>query len=131
MYSSWQDLPHNYGDMPFRGQTGPQPGIPGFPSFPGGQPGGGPPIGAPPTGAPTGPPPSFIPQQQLQTYAIDAGAIRGCLYRFTYVWLEGYQSFWFFPTYVGRRSIAGYRWTGYRWVYFGIDLDRIDSFQCV
>lgn len=108
-----------------------------FPGFPGGgQPGG--PGGGPPgfpgggqsAGPPTSPPPSFTPsQQQFQTYAVDPGGIRRCLFRFTYVWLYR-NSFWFFPVFVGRQSIAGYRWTGYRWVYFGIDLDRIQSFQC-
>ncbi len=104
-----------------------QPGTPSFPSFP---PPGQPPGGSPQAGPPTSPPPSVVPQQQFQTYAVDPGGIRGCLFRFTYVWLEGYQSFWYYPTFVGRRSIAGYRWTGFRWVYFGIDLNRIQSFQC-
>jgi hypothetical protein len=31
---------------------------------------------------------------------------------------------------VGRNSIAGYRWRRNRWVYFGIDLNQIQSFQC-
>lgn len=103
------------------------PGIPGeqipsFPSIPGGfgnvnQP-------------PSGPPPSFVPSQPTaQTFAVDPGAIRFCLFRFTYIWLRR-DAFWFFPTFVGRNSIAGFRWTGFRWVFFGIDLNRIVSFQC-
>ncbi|MGM8364961.1 hypothetical protein ACLIBG_05680 [Virgibacillus sp. W0181] len=84
------------------------------------------------SGPPAGPPPGFTPvqqQQDFQTFAIDPGAIRGCLYRYTYVWLRR-DAFWFYPVYVGRNSISGYRWTGNRWVYFGIDLDKIESFQC-
>ncbi|WP_010098318.1 hypothetical protein [Ornithinibacillus scapharcae] len=111
------------------GQTG---GFPGFPGggFPGGgfpgQPGGG-----QQQGAPTSPPPSFTPQQQqFQTFAVDPGAIRGCLFRFTYVWLANGNAFWYYPTFVGRNSVAGFRWRGNRWVYFGIDLNRIASFQC-
>ncbi|UII58010.1 hypothetical protein LS684_19810 [Cytobacillus spongiae] len=132
--------------------------IGGFPGFPGGTPGGGPgfppsPPGTPPGGgypgggypgggqgpdlggAPTAPPPSFVPQQQQQSpslYAVDPGAIRGCLYRNTYVWLENGRSFWFYPTYVGRTSVAGYRWrrSQRRWVYYGTDLSRISSFRC-
>ena len=107
----------------FPGQGGQFPGFPGFPGgqFPGGQ---------QPSGPPSTAPPSFTPAQpQYQTFAVDPGAIRGCLFRFTYVWLRR-SSFWFFPTFVGRNSIAGFRWTGFRWVYFGIDLDRIVSFQC-
>lgn len=79
---------------------------------------------------PNVPPPSFTPtQNQFQTFAIDPGSIRGCLYQFTYVWLKR-DAFWFYPTYIGRRSVSGYRWNGYRWVYYGVDLNRIESFQC-
>ncbi|MEN2465837.1 hypothetical protein [Ornithinibacillus sp. JPR2-1] len=123
-----------FGGFPGGGQTGgffpggPFPGQPGG-QFPGGgfpgQPGGG------QVGAPTTPPPAFIPQQpQFQTFAIDPGAIRGCLFRFTYIWLENGNAFWFYPTFVGRNSVAGFRWQFNRWVYFGIDLDRVASFQC-
>ena len=109
----------------------PGPGGPGYPGWnsPGGNfPGGG--GGQQQSGPPTGPPPSFTPtQSQVQTFAIDPGAIRGCLFRYTYVWLRR-DSFWFYPTFIGRESVAGWRWRRNRWVYFGIDLDRIQSFQC-
>ena len=123
------------------------PGFPGgqFPGFPGGQPQGGgfpgqpgnqfpgqmpSPGGGQSSGPPNSPPPSFTPtEQQIQTFAVDPGAIRGCLFRFTYIWLNR-DSFWFFPTFVGRNSVAGFRWNRNRWVYFGIDLNRIQSFQC-
>ncbi|MGY0693463.1 hypothetical protein ACW2QC_11805 [Virgibacillus sp. FSP13] len=117
------------------GQHGPgfpgggQSGAPGWgqPSFPGGQ---GFPGGGQSASAPTTPPPSFTPEKpQFQTFAVDPGAIRGCLYRFTYIWLNR-SSFWFFPIYVGRNSVAGFRWYGNRWSYFGVDLDRVQSFQC-
>lgn len=113
------------------------PGTPGFPSspgFPGQQPGqfpGGFPGQQGQQGAPTSPPPSFVPQQQsVGVFAVDPGAIRGCLFRNTYVWLTNGNAFWFFPTFVGRNSIAGFRWTGRRWTYYGTDLNRISSFQC-
>lgn len=112
--------------------------FPGFgpPGRPPMFPGGGPPFfgpGGPPQagGPPSTPPPSFQPEQpQFQLFAIDPGAIQRCLFRFTFIWLDNGRSFWYFPTFVGRRSVAGFRWSGFRWVYFGIDLDRIDSFQC-
>ncbi|MCX7748133.1 MAG: hypothetical protein N2645_14795 [Clostridia bacterium] len=121
-------------------QFGPPYGVPFFPPFspPGGPgPGQGPGLG-PGTGAgfgpPSGPPPSFTPQQaQAQgfgAYAVDPGAIRPCTYRFVYLWLTNGRQFWAWLTFVGRRSAAGYRWIGFRWVYFGIDLDRIESFIC-
>jgi hypothetical protein len=106
---------------------------PGFqpPPFGGGQQGF-PPFGGGPQqgGAPQSPPPSYTPQESPSLYAVDPGAIRGCLYRYTYIWLNNGSSFWFYPTYVGRDSIAGYRWRGFRWVYYGTDLRRIRSFRC-
>jgi len=122
---------------PFFGFPGGQQPSGGFPgqSQPGNQfPGQGqmPPFsgGGQSAGPPNTPPPSFTPaEQQIQTFAVDPGAIRGCLFRFTYVWLNRDQ-FWFFPTFVGRNSVAGFRWRRNRWVYFGIDLNRIQSFQC-
>lgn len=113
-------------------------GFPGFPGFPGGDddfPGGGfpPPFGGgggDQYGPPSGPPPSYVPQQGFSAYAVDPGAIRRCRFRFTYIWLNNGRSFWFYPTYVGRDSIAGYRWRNRRWVYYGTDLRRISSFQC-
>lgn len=108
---------------------GPPPSVPGYqPPF-SQQPGQGP--GA---GPPTSPPPSFVPaqtQQQAQAFAVDPGSIRGCLFRYTYVWLRNNQQFWFYPTFVGRRSVSGYRWNGFRWLYFGISLRQIRSFTCV
>ncbi|QIZ07722.1 hypothetical protein HFZ78_14095 [Priestia megaterium] len=96
---------------------------------------GGPPPFAPPgqgpaAGPPTSPPPSFVPQQQVGAYAVDPGGIARCLFRYTYVWLRGFQQFWFYPTFVGRTSVSGWRWTGFRWVYFGISLRQIQSFTC-
>jgi len=107
----------------FPGQPGQFPGHPGG-QFPG-QPGGG------QQGAPTSPPPSFVPQQSsASAFAIDPGAIAGCRFRNTYVWLNNGEAFWFFPTFVGRRSVAGFRWFGFFWSYFGIDTNRIRSFTC-
>nr|WP_047981526.1 hypothetical protein [Ornithinibacillus contaminans] len=128
-------FPGGGGQVPgFPGGGGQGPGFPGgggqVPGFPGG---GGQVPGFPGGGGqnpPTSPPPTFTPQQpQYQLYAIDPGGIRGCLYRFTYIWLNR-DSFWFYPIYVGRNSIAGFRWRGNRWVYYGVDLDRVESFQC-
>lgn len=82
------------------------------------------------TGAPTTPPPSVIPQESVGAFAVDPGAIRRCLFRFTYVWLNNGRSFWLYPTFVGRNSVAGFRWRRNRWEYYGTDLRRIRSFRC-
>ncbi|GAB2533982.1 hypothetical protein GCM10026983_02230 [Gracilibacillus alcaliphilus] len=125
--------------------------FPGFPPFGQGGPGSPPPFVLPGQGSspspgfnpsgqaapPLGPPPQQIPQLMssgpggAQTLAIDAGSMRHCLFRFTYVWLSPNRGFWFYPTFLGRRSVAGFRWTGFNWIYFGIDLNRIHSFTCV
>lgn len=96
-----------------------------------------PPIAPQPAGqqpeAPTAPPPSFVPQlTSVSVTAIEAPSMRRCLYRNTYVWLMNGRSFWFYPTFVGRTAVAGYRWSQRRrrWAYFGIDASEIRSFQC-
>ncbi|WP_153732094.1 hypothetical protein [Sporosarcina obsidiansis] len=129
-FSPWQpNFPSQPGFPGFPGFPT-QPGFPGQPNFPSqpGRPGQGG-QGA----APTSPPPNQIPSYpEAQLFAVDPGAIAGCLYRFTYVWTSRFNGFWFYPTFVGRTSVAGYRWNSrrFRWEYFGIDLQRIDSFRC-
>ncbi|WP_379968640.1 transporter [Ectobacillus sp. sgz5001026] len=109
----------------------------GYPSYPPGQGGGYPSYppggGSMQAGPPQSPPPATIPPKpQLTTYAVDPGAIRRCLYRYTYVWLTTGRNFWFYPVFLGRDSIAGYRWSPsrYRWMYAGYDLRMIEHFEC-
>ena len=83
--------------------------------------------------APTSPPPNMAPPYpSAQLFAVDPGAIAGCMYRFTYVWLSRRQGFWFYPVFVGRTSVAGYRWRSRlrRWEYIGLDLNNINTFSC-
>lgn len=88
-------------------------------------------------GTPTSAPPSFTPSKTgPQAFggpslkAVDPGAIRPCTFRFVYIWPKRGQGFWSYLTFVGNRSASGFRWTRGQWRYFGIDLRRIDSFQC-
>ncbi|MFD4815501.1 hypothetical protein [Peribacillus butanolivorans] len=97
--------------------------------------GGGQPPPRPPQGGgpPHKAPPLFIPQFPGGMFkAIDTGSMKGCLYQNTYVWLINGRSFWFYPTYVGYNSVAGYRWrpSQQRWAYYGTDASEIRSFQC-
>lgn len=89
------------------------------------------------SGAPTSPPPPFTPRKNgPQTYggpsvkAVDPGAIRPCTFRFIYIWPQRGSGFWAYLTFVGNRSVSGFRWTRGQWRYFGMDLRRIESFQC-
>jgi hypothetical protein len=88
-----------------------------------------PPPGLPPGQQPTSPPPPFVPTQPAP-FAVDPGAIGGCLFRNTYVWLANGDQFWYFPIFIGPRSVAGFRWTGRFWRYTGFDLSLIISFTC-
>ncbi|WP_096440136.1 hypothetical protein [Alteribacter populi] len=114
--------------------SGPPPGFgpgqgPGGGFGPGQGPGQGPPAGPPP-----GPPPSTLPQQQADVgvFAVDPGSLYGCLYRYTFIRLENGRRFWFYPVFIGRTSVAGWRWRPrqFRWVYTGFDTRQIASFQC-
>lgn len=117
------------------GQGGPPSGPPPFPGGPGQQQGG---PGGQAGMQPPGPPPSYVPQAaqgfqssgQPGTFAVDPGAIRPCLYRYVYIWLNNGQGFWAWLTFAGFRSVAGFRWNGFRWNYFGIDSNRISTFVC-
>lgn len=134
-------------DDDFRSPDGMPPFFPGQGQGPGFQPppfgpGGPPPFGpggpgGPQGSFPPGPPPSMIPQFThaqgfggIGVQAVDPGAIRRCLYRFVFIRLNNGRQFWAWLTFVGRTSVAGYRWNGRRWVYFGIDIRRIDEFMC-
>lgn len=91
----------------------------------------GPPFQGPPSGPPLSPPPDFVPQKAgIGVMAVDPGSIRRCLFRFVFIWPERRRGFWAYLVLVGPRSIAGWRWNGRRWVYFGMDLRRIESFEC-
>jgi len=117
------------GQFPGPGGPGGQPGPGGFPG-PGGQPGQG---GYPGYGGPTAPPPNYTPQKAYgyaQPKAVSPGSIRRCMYRYVYIWLDNGRSFWAWLNRVDRRTASGWRWNGRRWVYFGIDLRRIDYFEC-
>ncbi|WP_338036471.1 hypothetical protein [Neobacillus notoginsengisoli] len=113
------------GQFPGGGQTGGQ--------FPGGQfPGGGGFPGGGNDGPPSGPPPFATPQESFgaTSFAVDPGAIWRCRHRFTYIWLNSGRSFWFYPTFIGRNSIAGWRFRRNGWTFYGTDLRRIRSFRC-
>lgn len=86
-----------------------------------------------PQGRPPGPPPTMTPhknEQQPGLKAVSPGSIRPCTYRYVYIWLDNGRSFWAWLTNVDRRTASGFRWQYGRWVYFGIDLRRIESFEC-
>ena len=121
-----------------------------IPGFPGGPNPGGPNPGGPNPGSNlnVGPPPNFTPSKNApgvknlnqppgpskgkgpQTKAVSPGSISFCLFKFTYIWERGGRNYWTFLLNVDRQSISGLRWFRGNWVFFGLDLRRIDSFIC-
>lgn len=91
-----------------------------------------------------GAPPNFIPEKNskgvqnlnssgpggIESKAVSQNSIRFCLFQFTYIWEVGGRAYWAFLLNVDRVSVSGLRWFGRNWVYFGVDLRRIDSFIC-
>ena len=87
-----------------------------------------------PSGGPPGPPPNMTPHKPfaagIQPTAVSPASIRPCRFQFVYMWLSNGISFWAWIINVDRRTVSGFRWTGWRWVYFAVSLNRIDFFQC-
>lgn len=87
-----------------------------------------------------GNPPNYTPSknspevQKLNssgtTKAVSPNSINFCLFKFTYIWETNGNSYWAFIFEVDRRTVTGLRWFRGRWIYFGVDLRRIDSFVC-
>ncbi|MBK3496698.1 transporter [Viridibacillus sp. YIM B01967] len=75
-------------------------------------------------------PPGFSPP--IPAWQVGPSGLRRCLFRNTYIWLNNGNSFWFFPTFVGRNTIIGFRWSRRRfgWVYHMINPNTVRSFQC-
>ena len=79
---------------------------------------------------PFGAPPSYTPHETGSLHAVDPRAIMRCVNSFTYVWLMHGRGFWMYPTFVGPRSVAGYRWGRFGWTYTGFDIRAVKSFTC-
>jgi len=56
--------------------------------------------------------------------------LRGCLRRFTFIWLVNGNSFWFFPIIISGQQVIGFRWRRGVWVYDRINVRRILYHQC-
>lgn len=95
-----------------------------------------------PPGMPKSPPPNYIPKKNesgvqklaanggAETFSVSPNSIRFCLYKYTYIWEVSGRNYWAFLLNVDRRTVSGFRWFRRSWVYFGVDLRRIDSFVC-
>ena len=86
----------------------------------------------PPTGGPSPTPmvapPAFSPP--IPAWQQGPSGMRNCLFRNTYIWLRNGNSLWFFPTFVSRSIIVGYRWSAFGWIYHVINPNSVRSYQC-
>ncbi len=94
-------------------------------------------LGPPPgTSPPIGPPPGITPKKLYSALKVDPAGIAPCRLQFAYVWIKdikgstGPKEFWTYIVYVGLSSVAGFRWTGSQWLFWGADLNNIDTFTC-
>lgn len=55
---------------------------------------------------------------------------RRCLNRFTFIWLNNGNNFWFYPTGIRRQQVEGFRWRNNRWFFDRINMRRILFFRC-
>ena len=81
------------------------------------------------SGKPPLEPPAVIPQRS-NLPGIEPYTIVNCLYKTTYIWLKNGREFWLYPVYTGRTSMAGFRWSGNGWAYYGFDIYSIEAFTC-
>lgn len=99
---------------------------------------------------PMGPPPNFTPElpsserQELLREPAEFGTqfrgsgnqrrrprdLRNCVNRFTFIWLVNGNSFWFFPVFVTREFVIGFRWSRRSWVPDRLNVRRIFFHQC-
>ncbi|MGL5068756.1 MAG: hypothetical protein ACRC6T_13245 [Sarcina sp.] len=66
------------------------------------------------------------------TYAVSPEALSVCLNKLTYIWQNNNKEYWAYIFYIDHVSYVGWRWNQYinDWVYFGIDISKIESFTC-
>lgn len=81
-------------------------------------------------------PPNFIPLKsqsyslQMTGLGIDDRALRLCMFRHIYIWFRDGIEFWAWLTFIGGGHTLGWRWSGSSWIYFEIDLRKIESYIC-
>lgn len=68
---------------------------------------------------------NFVPERE-----IGRRDLRRCLNSFTFIWLVNGNSFWFYPTFIDRQFVQGFRWRRNHWEFDRININRIIFFRC-
>jgi hypothetical protein len=80
-------------------------------------------------GVPTMPPPSYIPRRPFGHN--NPAFLINSVGRLVYLWLYDGRNFWATLTFVGPRTIEGYRWNGNTWRFFEVDHNDVQSFVVI
>jgi hypothetical protein len=83
-----------------------------------------------PGGRPGGMPEGRFREPQFEERFGRERDLRRCLNRFTFIWLNNGNSFWFYPTFIGRQQVEGFRWRRGAWIFDRINIRRIIFFRC-
>lgn len=90
---------------------------------------------------PVGPPPPFIPSETESIYestgggtgfflTVDHSTFSTCMFMYVYIWFKDGTGFWSWINYVDNNTIAGWRWSGYNWTYFRLNINSVKGFGC-
>lgn len=80
-------------------------------------------------------PPPFIPSKTEVSSSgnsvvkdISEENMTACLNKFTYVWQLNGRSYWACITNCDKKSLSGWRFIAFKWIYFGVDLKKIECY---
>lgn len=59
---------------------------------------------------------------------IEPAPLKSSMFRPIYIWFRDGVEFWAYISFIGGGHTAGWRWDGYSWQPFEIDLRKIDRF---
>ncbi|MGL5635153.1 MAG: hypothetical protein ACRDDL_08845 [Sarcina sp.] len=65
-------------------------------------------------------------------HSVSSPALSCCLNGMTYIWQNDGKEYWAYIFYIDQLCFVGWRWNIYvnDWVYFGVDLSKIEAFSC-
>jgi hypothetical protein len=85
---------------------------------------------------PTDAPPNSIPIKSkcfnninLAGLSIHGDVLKPLMFKKIYMWLRDGTEFWCWISYICGSHLGGFRWDGYHWVNFEIDLRKIDVYS--
>lgn len=75
---------------------------------------------------PLSPPPNFFPTKTQALNKMEL-SIDNIINKYAYIWLKDRAQFWTWITFAVGERIGGWRWNGFIWDNFEIDISKVDS----